>query len=587
MRDPNAEKDTVIPRRREAGDAEPLSLVVNIDGALTTHALPSEGEITIGRSSANTIYIDHPSVSRRHALLRIGARIEIEDLGSSNGVKVRDQLLPAGHAAVFAVGELVELGQVMLFLRRAIGSARPRRVWPHGYFEARVEEQCTRASAGTPFSVVRLSVEGEPRAGALDEAFMTLRPLDMLAQYAPNEYELLLPDTTPEETARLVALLRGPLDSQRVRVRIGVAHYPQDGATPEALIAQACDAVRGDEKISSRIELSDEGVAMRSVRRLASQVAASDLCVLILGETGVGKEVMAETLHRMSPRASRKFLRLHCAAFTETLLESELFGHERGAFTGALTSKPGLFETANGGTVLLDEIGELPMATQVKLLRVIEEKKVLRVGGVEPRPIDVRFVAATNRDLEAEMAAGRFRSDLYFRLNGVTLWIPPLRERREEIESLTRQFVTDACRRLKRADEPQLTVEAVERLRAYAWPGNARELRNTIERAVLLCGRGPIRSEHLPTEKMGATLLQRVRPGAPLAAPAEPTTFDHDEKTAAGLQRDLQALERQRIVDVFNQCGGNQSRAARLLKISRNTLAARLDEYGIRRPRKL
>jgi DNA-binding NtrC family response regulator len=338
--------------------------------------------------------------------------------------------------------------------------------------------------------------------------------------------------------------------------------------------------------VSSSVAPSDEGVAMRSVRRLASQVAASDLCVLILGETGVGKEVMAETLHRMSPRASRKFLRLHCAAFTETLLESELFGHERGAFTGALSSKPGLFETANGGTVLLDEIGELPMATQVKLLRVIEEKKVLRVGGVEPRPIDVRFVAATNRDLEAEMAAGRFRSDLYFRLNGVTLWIPPLRERREEIESLTRQFVTDACRRLKRADEPQLTAEAVQRLRAYAWPGNARELRNTIERAVLLCGGGPIRSEHLPTEKMGATLLQRVRTNA-APPPVEPTEFDREEKTAAGLQRDLDALERQRIVDAFNQCGGNQSRAARLLKISRNTLAARLDEYGIRRPRKL
>ncbi|HEX8952592.1 MAG TPA: sigma 54-interacting transcriptional regulator, partial [Polyangia bacterium] len=500
MRDPDADKDTVIPRRREAGDAEPLCLVVSVDGTLATHALPSEGEITIGRSSANTIHIDHPSVSRRHALLRIGARIEIEDLGSSNGVSVRDQLLTPGRAAIFAVGELVELGQVMLFLRRAIATVRPRRVWPHGYFEARVEEQCTRAAAGgTPFSVVRLNVEGEPRAGALDEAFMALRPLDMLALYAPSEYELLLPDTPPDETARLVALLRAPLESHKVRLRIGVAHYPQDGATPEALIAHACDAVRGEGKVSARVELSDEGVAMRSVRRLASQVAASDLCVLILGETGVGKEVMAETLHRMSPRASRKFLRLHCAAFTETLLESELFGHERGAFTGAQTSKPGLFETANGGTVLLDEIGELPMATQVKLLRVIEEKKVLRVGGVEPRPIDVRFVAATNRDLEAEMAAGRFRSDLYFRLNGVTLWIPPLRERREEIESLTRQFVTDACRRLNRADEPELTVDAVQRLRAYAWPGNARELRNTIERAVLLCGRGPIRSEHLPT----------------------------------------------------------------------------------------
>ncbi|MGZ3441360.1 MAG: FHA domain-containing protein, partial [Polyangia bacterium] len=194
MRDPDADRDTVIPRRREIGETEPLCLVVSVDGALATYSLPSEGEITIGRSAANTIHIDHPSVSRRHALLRIGARIEIEDLGSSNGVRLRDQLLPSGRAAVFAVGELLELGQVMLFLRRAIATARPRRVWPHGYFEARVEEQCTRANAvGAPFSVVRLSIDGQPPAGVLDEAFMALRPLDVLAQYAPNEYELLLP----------------------------------------------------------------------------------------------------------------------------------------------------------------------------------------------------------------------------------------------------------------------------------------------------------------------------------------------------------------------------------------------------------
>jgi len=412
----------------------------------------------------------------------------------------------------------------------------------------------------------------------------------VLAQYAPSEYELLLPDTSPPEIEALLEALRAPLEGRGVRLRVGVASYPLDGTAPETLIAHACDAVAGDEEDETApiAETAEEGGAMRLLRRLAMQVAASDLCVLIQGETGVGKEVMAETLHRMSPRASRKFLRLHCAAFTETLLESELFGHERGAFTGAHAAKPGLLETANGGTVLLDEIGELPMATQVKLLRVLEDQKVLRVGGIEPRSIDVRFVAATNRDLEAEVAAGRFRSDLYFRLNGVTLWIPPLRERLDEIEPLARQFVSNACRRLKRAEESPLTAEALKRLRAYAWPGNIRELRNTIERAVLLCGRGPIRVEHLPTEKMGATLLQPppLKLPTPTPAPADETPAIPPSGSTRGLHGELDALERQRILDAVAQCGGNQSRAARLLGISRNTLAARLDAYGVPRPRK-
>ncbi|HEX6835134.1 MAG TPA: sigma 54-interacting transcriptional regulator, partial [Polyangia bacterium] len=542
---------------------------------------------------------NHPSVSRHHALLRVGGRVEIEDLGSANGVRLHDRRLLPGRPVEVAVGELVELGQVMLFLRRATATARPRRVWPHGYFEARVEEQVTRAERTTaPFAVVRLGLKGTPPASAIDEAFATLRPLDVLAQYAPNEYELLLPDTPPEEIEALVAGLRAPLEQRGVKLRVGVACYPLDGTAPETLIAHACDAVAGDEddETGPIAETAEEGGAMRLLRRLATQVAASDLCVLIQGETGVGKEVMAETLHRMSPRASRKFLRLHCAAFTETLLESELFGHERGAFTGAHAAKPGLLETASGGTVLLDEIGELPMATQVKLLRVLEDQKVLRVGGIEPRSIDVRFIAATNRDLEAEVAAGRFRSDLYFRLNGVTLWIPPLRERLDEIEPLARQFVGNACRRLKRAEESPLTPDAVKRLRAYGWPGNIRELRNTIERAVLLCGRGPIRVEHLPTEKMGATLLQPPPPKAPpqpppptlpaTTAPGGDATPIPPGASARGLHGELDAIERQRILDAVAQCGGNQSRAARMLGISRNTLAARLDAYGVPRPRK-
>jgi DNA-binding NtrC family response regulator len=585
-------------------DSGPLCLLVSADGVFTTYALPEKGEVIIGRSSSANVHIDHPSVSRKHARLTIGERLTIEDLESSNGMRLKDRRIDPHKPVEVAVGQLIELGQVMLFLRRAAPTARPRRIWPHGYFEARLEEQCERAG---PFSVLRLSVE-TPQPGALDEAFVALRPLDVLALYAPNEYEILLSDTEPAEANQLAEAVRGPLERRGVRIKMGMAHHPIDGDNPETLIARACDAVRDQPPAAA------EG-GMQSLRQLAAQVAKSDLCVLILGETGVGKEVMAETIHQLSPRSNKKFLRLHCAAISETLLESELFGHERGAFTGAHAAKPGLFETADGGTVLLDEIGELPLAIQVKLLRVIEERKVLRVGGVEPRPIDVRFIAATNRELESEVAAGRFRSDLYFRLNGVTLWIPPLRERKDEIEHLAKLFVSQACRRLKLGREPALAHDAIKRLIKYEWPGNVRELRNTVERAVVLCGTdAAIRSEHLPTEKMAAALLARnAQPApaptlsgpissAPPAFPNVPTDVEPEITSRVpklgsdpnlprltgdgGLAAELESLERQRILNAMEECAGNQSRAARLLGISRNTLISRLDQYGIKRPRK-
>jgi DNA-binding NtrC family response regulator len=354
------------------------------------------------------------------------------------------------------------------------------------------------------------------------------------------------------------------------------------------------------------VDVQPAGPAMRSLYKFVEQVSASDISVLILGETGVGKEVMAETVHRMSPRHKRPFVKLHCAAFSESLLESELFGHEKGSFTGALAAKPGLLETAQGGTVLLDEIGELPLTMQVKLLRVLEERKVLRIGALQPRSIDVRFVAATNRDLEAEVARGRFRLDLYYRLNGVTLMIPPLRERLDELEALTATFIRQACARMQRRDVPQLSPEALKRLSAYSWPGNIRELRNTLERAVLLCGREQIGVAHLPIEKMGATLptvMPRPSELAQLERKTAEATFDADAATVrlqktpeifgdevtdggGGLNERIDALERRQVLEALEQCAGNQTRAAKLLGISRGKLVARLDAYGIARPRK-
>jgi two-component system response regulator AtoC len=304
--------------------------------------------------------------------------------------------------------------------------------------------------------------------------------------------------------------------------------------------------------------------AMQRLERIASRVAASDISVLVLGETGSGKELLAETIHRYSPRRERPLLRLNCAALSETLLESELFGHEKGAFSGALAQKRGLFESVQGGTVFLDEVGEMPMALQAKLLRVIEERKVTRVGGLEPLAIDVRFVSATNRDLEREVAEGRFRADLYYRLCGIALELPPLRERPAEIEPLALMFLRRAARAAGRRRPPTLHPDVREVLHHYHWPGNIRELRNVAERALVVCGDDhEITLDHLPIRSMAR--------GA----------FTAGQAPAARAAGD----ERQRIVAALEQCAGNQSYAAKLLGMSRTTLVKRLIEFDLPRPR--
>jgi two-component system response regulator AtoC len=313
---------------------------------------------------------------------------------------------------------------------------------------------------------------------------------------------------------------------------------------------------------------------MLQLYRLVERVAASDISVLLLGETGVGKEVMAEAIHTRSPRADKPLLRLNCAALSESLLESELFGHEKGAFTGADKSKPGLLETAEGGTVFLDEIGEMPPALQAKLLRVLEERMVTRVGGLRPKPIDVRFISATHRDLGAESSRGRFRQDLFFRLNGISLVIPSLRERPAEIEALARAFLSTA--RGPGAPEPTLSPAAIAALKAHPWPGNVRELRNVMGRALVLSGGGTIEPEHLNLE--GPRVASKPEPAAGGAVQAP--------QPEGPLSQAIDALEKQRILDALERCGGNQSRAAKMLGISRGTLLSRLDAFGVPRPRK-
>jgi two-component system response regulator AtoC len=322
---------------------------------------------------------------------------------------------------------------------------------------------------------------------------------------------------------------------------------------------------------------------MRRVYDLASRAAASDISVLILGETGVGKEVMAETVHRRSPRVDHPFLRLNCAALPESLLEGELFGHERGAFTGAHAAKAGLIESTDRGTVFLDEIGELPLGTQAKLLRVLEERTVIRLGATKPRLIDVRFVTATNRDLGREVRAGRFRGDLYYRISGLVVRIPPLRQRRAELRPLAQFFLREFCARSGKPP-PRLTTEAAEMLYNYEWPGNVRELRNVMERAALLASEGEVRQEHVLLE--------------PFEDDDEPNLDDFDAITKvtgvlepvatppAAEPESEGGSERDRVIRALEACGGNQTRAAKILGVSRRTLINRLEQFQLPRPKK-
>jgi transcriptional regulator with PAS, ATPase and Fis domain len=305
--------------------------------------------------------------------------------------------------------------------------------------------------------------------------------------------------------------------------------------------------------------------------------------VLIQGETGVGKEVLAATIHELSGRPG-SFTRINCAALSDALLESELFGHEKGAFTGAVVSRAGLLEAAAGGTVFLDEIGELPLGIQAKLLRAVEAREVIRLGSTRPIGIDVRFVAATNRELHDEVAAGRFRRDLYFRLDGMTLRIPPLRERPEMIAPLALRFL-DAAR--GDSDAPvRPTPELLGALTTYAWPGNVRELKAVVERAVLLSGGGDVGVRHLAFVPQPLPGASPPPPGPAPIAPAAPSVAPIDARDDLSFLSQAQREDRERIIVALDQCAGNQTRAAQRLAISRTTLVNKLALYRIPRPRR-
>ena len=349
-----------------------------------------------------------------------------------------------------------------------------------------------------------------------------------------------------------VDFLSKPLDTDELRLRIA------------KLVGQIPDKQR-EQQIVSPIEASRLSGTSEPMRRLLDTlalVAPTDTTVLILGESGTGKELVAETIHANSARADQPLVKVNCAALPETLLESELFGHEKGAFTGAVARRKGRFEVADRGTIFLDEIGEIPIAVQVKLLRVLQEQQFEPLGSSKTLSVDARLIAATNRHLEDEIAQGRFREDLYYRLNIFPVFMPPLRERKEDIPLLAEMFLAKYAEKHKRRIRG-FTPRSLDLFMRYDWRGNVRELENTVERSVILCRDEQIAPQHLP-----APLQALLRDAAPEHASLE-----------SGVT--LKDMEKQLILSTLKQCGDNRTKAADMLGISRRSLQMKLKEYGI------
>ena len=367
----------------------------------------------------------------------------------------------------------------------------------------------------------------------------------------------------------------GSIDSAVESIKLGAYDYITKPFPKEKLLAVLEKALERETLLEENRSLKEELISnaapgeiifasrkYREVYDMTLQVAASEANILIQGESGTGKELIARAIHYNSARREQRYLTINCAALTNTLLESQLFGHMRGAFTGATATHKGLLEAADGGTIFLDEIGDMPLSLQAKLLRVIQEREFTPVGSTETRSCDIRIVAATNKELEREVAEGRFRDDLYYRLNVITIHPPPLRERKEDLEPLARHFLARFSSRMKKQVD-SISADALRLLHDYHWPGNIRELENIIERAVILARSHILSADLLPIRGTSDT----------------PVTVDCDCKES------LESIERNHILCVLKKNAYHKSRSAEILGITRKTLDRKIADYGLTIPK--
>ncbi len=553
------------------GRANTAYLLVVEEGSSRRFPLPRAGIVTIGRAPDVELVLDHNSVSRRHARVFVdGAELRATDLGSHNGTRLNGAVLD--ETRVLKTGDVVSVGEVILVVHAELPRVLPQVILDESSWRRRLAEEVARAvQFGRPLGV--LAIAG---ATTVDGA---LRSIDVLGRDDDHVYALL-----PEATAAIAARLAASVLHAIPRARIGVASCPDDANDPDNLVLAARAAANvacegGMATLADAVERRELGErtvvichpAMVRVFDLLKRLAASDLSVLINGETGVGKENAAFAVHHHSARSAKPFVVVNCAAIPEALVESQLFGHDKGAFTGAATARAGMFESADGGTLFLDEIGELSLGVQAKLLRALETKRITRVGETRERVADVRIVAATNRVLEKEVEAKRFRDDLYFRLGGARVHLPPLRERRCEIPVLFRELVAMAALRVGRKP-PQPASAVMQRLLAHEWPGNVRELKNAADYAVATSEDDRIELDDLPSSLVTAA-TQPV-------ADEEPVSRD-PEAPMRRLADEILALERQRMVEALDRTSRVRARAAELIGMPIRTFNMKMKQYGL------
>jgi two-component system, NtrC family, response regulator AtoC len=574
-------RDRARQRGRETRACQVSLVLYGRDGA---EVVPLEAgrSLVVGRAAPADHILDDPTLSRAHArftLLDDGA-VEVRDLGSTNGTEVRGQ---AVSEARVGPGDPIGLGSVVASVHVVQGPAdSPAAIEGHDRFVDKLEHEVARARAfRRPVTVLMArAVGGRTRHVSqwLPRLRSALRPVDLLALYGNESVLLALPEMDGAAAARWAEGQVGARRAAEPTLAFGVAAFPEAGASADALIEAARTAMLAastDAPVHSAghteappAELLVVGEAMKRVERLIERVAASQIPVLVQGETGTGKELVARALHARSPRSEGPLRAVNCGAIPATLLESTLFGHEKGAFTGADQTRPGVFEQADGGTVFLDEVGELSPSAQAALLRVLETRRVTRVGSSREKALDVRVVAATHRDLEAMCDEGTFRWDLLFRLNTMVIPVPPLRQRTEEVAPLAQRFVASAAAAHGR-EVREVAPEAMALLEAYRWPGNVRELRNAIERAVVVADGPVLQPQDLSERVRGASSGPRA--DATLADPGADVPF-----------RDrVRQFERQLMVEALAAAGGNQSEAARRLGMPRRTFVSKVREYGL------
>jgi len=568
-------------------------LVYHRDGVEVV-PLEADQAVVVGRDAPSNVIIPDRCLSRRHAQFTlVDARtVTVEDLDSTNGTHIAGKRI---ERATIKPGDQVMLGTIAAAVHDLAGeNPPPLGLEGHDAFLAAVDAEIARSRFfGRPLALLVVRA-AERDTGLFPRWFprvrQLLRSIDRVGFYGGDVVEILLPEATLEDTRALGRAVVERHDGEP-QLACGIAVFPEVGASAEVLVSAALHATHGrggsdplrqaESKALHTVipealhaaqdkdsELIAKSPSMRALVDTATRVAKSPIPVLLQGETGSGKEVLAQHIHRSGPRKGKPLVCVNCGAIPSQLVESTLFGHEKGAFTGALQQQKGVFEAADGGTVLLDEIGELPGQAQAALLRVLETKRVTRVGSVREIDIDVRVIAATHRDLEAMSESGGFRIDLYYRLSAIVLAIPPLRGRREDIAPLAARFLAQAAAANGRGP---MTFEpkALELLERYAWPGNVRELRNAVERGVVIADSAVVMALDLP---------ERLREHAAVpSAPPKPAAY------TGPFNERVESFERDLIIAALRDANGSQTEAARALDLPLRTLQHKLKRYGLKK----